>query len=85
MEDLYACAEFGTYPPLHVLARLRAEHQAHHWSPREAGVTHWAKHALRDAFCPRSPAWRQSVLQESYRLVERALEGVAGTGESING
>ena len=44
---IYACAEFGTYSSIRVLAGLRAENQAHHWAdPHDACATR-AKANLR--------------------------------------
>lgn len=73
---LHACAEFGTYGNLRVLAALRAENQAHHWT--EAGDRHRAraKARLREAFCPASPRWRTRVLTDAVALVERGIAGL---------
>lgn len=54
---LYACAEFGTYPPLQVLAGLRAENREHHWgTPGSANYVR-AKQRLRELFDPGETAW----------------------------
>lgn len=74
---LFACAEFGTYGPVQVLAGLRAENQAHHWGQPASGETLRAKRRLRELFCPASPVWRSRVLEQGYRLVDRSLEGLA--------
>src|SRR5947209_1233063 len=49
---LFACAEFGTYGPVQVLAGLRAENQAHHWGVPSAASTVRAKQRLKELFCP---------------------------------
>ena len=50
-EYLFACAEFGTFGPVKVLAGLRAENQAHHWGNSESESTHRAKIRLKELFC----------------------------------
>ena len=50
LDYLFACAEFGTYGPLRILAGLRAENQAHHWAPPTAASTVWAKQRLKELF-----------------------------------
>lgn len=72
---LYACAEFGTYGPIQVLAGLRAENQAHHWGAPAASSTARAKQRLKELFCPSSEAWRSEVLDKSHRLVAQAVQG----------
>lgn len=75
---LYACAEFGTYGPIQVVAGLRAENQAHHWGTPSAASTVRAKHRLKELFCPSAEAWRSQVLDQSFDLVDRAVQGLAG-------
>lgn len=75
---LFACAEFGTYGPIQVLAGLRKENQAHHWGIPAAPSTLRAKEGLKELFCPASNAWRSSVLAQSLTLVNQALQGLAG-------
>ncbi len=77
-EYLFACAEFGTYSPLRVLAGLRAENQAHHWGQPTSASTGRSKRQLRELFCPASPAWRRQVLRSSQGLADRALRGLSG-------
>jgi hypothetical protein len=74
---LYACAEFGTYAPLRVLAALRAENQIHRWNQSDAAATKRAKDALLEAFCPASPTWRNRALTGGLDLIERAAAGLA--------
>lgn len=76
---LFATAEFGTYGPIQVLAGLRAENQAHLWGQPDSPATLRAKRKLKELFCPASPRWRQTVLQESLTLVSRALHGLRST------
>lgn len=73
---LFACAEFGTYGPLQVIAGLRAENQAHHWGTPSAASTIRAKQRLRELFCPSSPSWRSQTLDRSRDLVSRAVLGL---------
>lgn len=74
---LFACAEYGTYPPIRVLAGLRAENQAHHWADPAAACTTAAKRRLQELFCPAAPRWRFRVLQHSLALVDRAVQGLS--------
>lgn len=73
---LFACAEFGTYGPIQVIAGLRAENQAHHWGTPSARSTLRAKHRLKELFCPCADAWRASVLGKSLNLVHAAIQGL---------
>jgi hypothetical protein len=75
---LFVTAEFGTYGPTPVLAGLRAENQAHHWSRPEDPGAERAKRRLVELFCPRSAEWRARSLERGVRLVQRAIEGLAG-------
>lgn len=73
---LFACAEFGTYGPVKVLAGLRAENQAHHWDTPKAPSTLWAKVRLKELFCPASNTWRSQVVERGLELVTRAQQGL---------
>lgn len=73
---LFACAEFGTYGPVRVLAGLRAENQAHHWGTPTAASMIQAKSRLKELFCPDSAAWRSKVIERSLDLVDRAQRGL---------
>jgi hypothetical protein len=75
---LFACAEFGTYGPIQVLAGLRSENQAHHWGKPSDPSTVRAKQRLKELFCPSATDWRSQVLKESFDLVDRALKGLTG-------
>lgn len=74
---LYACAEFGTYHPIAVLAGLRAENQSHHWGSPSEAATIRAKERLKELFCPRAPIWRAQALAKAIDLVDRAVSGLA--------
>ncbi|MFG0333524.1 MAG: DUF2817 domain-containing protein [Maioricimonas sp. JB049] len=77
---VYVCAEFGTYDALTVLSALRSENQAHRFcSPDEPAWKH-AKRRLKDAFCPASPEWRQTVQADGTRLITRAIDGFLPQG-----
>ncbi len=73
---LFACAEFGTYSGIQVLAGLRAENQAHHWGSPQDPSTIRAKQRLTELFCPASPTWRSSCVTSGQRLIEQALKGL---------
>jgi hypothetical protein len=74
---LFACAEFGTYSPIQVLAGLRAENQAHHWGSPSATVTTRAKERLKELFCPAEAGWRSQVIQRSLELVGQVQRGLS--------
>lgn len=71
----YDCllAEFGTYNALHVLAALRAENRAHHHAADRPALLRRAKRALFEAFCPRSPRWRRTVVARALGVIDSAL------------
>jgi hypothetical protein len=73
----YACAEFGTYHPLSVLACLRAENQARHWGNTESIATSRAKKRIREMFCPKDPTWRHYSLKEGLRLIGQSLRALS--------
>lgn len=73
---LFACAEFGTYGPVQVLAGLRAENQSHHWGTPTAESTVRVKARLKELFCPASDAWRSDVIERSLELIHRAQRGL---------
>ncbi len=69
-----ACWEFGTYDPITVLAALRAENAAYHWGDRSSKDFDRTKEKLKEAFCPRSISWRQSVLDQAEQLLDRVVQ-----------
>ncbi|HZI28784.1 MAG TPA: M14 family metallopeptidase [Gemmatimonadaceae bacterium] len=71
---LFAYAEFGTYPPIQMLAGLRAENQAHHWGKADSPETRRTKERLKELFCPADEGWRSQVLERSLGLVHRTLQ-----------
>ncbi len=75
----YACAEFGTYGNLRMLATLRAENRAWHLGGREEPDVARARARLRDCFCPPAAAWRSRVLAGGVRLVEQAIRGLTSS------
>lgn len=75
---LFACAEFGTYGPLRILAGLRAENQAHYWADPRSAASLRAKRRLRELFAPAAPGWRTAVIRRGMELVERGLKGLEG-------
>jgi hypothetical protein len=75
---LFACAEFGTYGPVQVLAGLRAENQSHHWGTTSAASTVQTKERLKELFCPAAEDWRSRVVDRSLELVGQAHRGLLG-------
>jgi hypothetical protein len=72
------CAEFGTYPPLRVLAALRAENQAHFWGRPDDLATRRAKLRFRETFVPASPRWRARVVTQGLELIRRGIPACSG-------
>ena len=70
-------AEFGTYSPMRILGALRAERRAHLYCPPESAPYESAKRELMEVFCPRSPAWRTSVLSKALMIIDQALAACA--------
>ena len=68
--------EFGTYGPIHVLHALREENRWHHHG--EGGLSHPAKKALKEAFCPAEEAWRRKVLSRGRELLGQAEQVFEG-------
>jgi hypothetical protein len=73
---MFAFVEFGTYQDLAVLAGLRAENCAHHWTQPHDPATTRAKARLRELFCPESPEWRARTFAGGLEVVEQALRGL---------
>lgn len=70
------CAEFGTYPPLRVLAALRAENRAHHGLPPGSPALDRARRGLMEAFAPGDPAWRAGAVERAVDLLDRSVAAV---------
>jgi Protein of unknown function (DUF2817) len=77
LDYLFACAEFGTYGPVQVLAGLRAENQVHQWGTRTSPAGLRVGKDLQELFCPSDEAWRLRVLKKSLTLVQRSIQGLA--------
>jgi hypothetical protein len=71
---LFAYAEFGTFGPIQILAGLRAENQAHHWSTPDSPETRRTKERLEELFCPADEKWRSRVVTRSLQIVHRVLQ-----------
>ena len=70
---LYFCAEFGTKPPLAMLAALCAENRAQYWGKLASQPTRQAKQRLLEAFVPRNRGWREKVVRQGVALITQAL------------
>jgi hypothetical protein len=75
-EYLFACAEFGTYGPIQMLAGIRAENQAHYWGLPNSSSTLRTKKRLQELFCPASIRWRSRALERSFELVTQAVQAL---------
>ncbi|QDU30168.1 hypothetical protein ETAA8_52870 [Anatilimnocola aggregata] len=73
---LYACAEFGTYPPLQVLAGLRAENREFHWGKANSTALSAAKERLRELFCPSEWSYDRRPLGLAEEWVEDVIFGL---------
>jgi len=73
---LLLVAEFGTYPALTVLSALRRENQAHHACQPGDPRFKRAKTALREVFCPASPAWRDTCVTQGLALIQSAVRAI---------
>lgn len=72
----FACAEFGTYGPFGVLSALRTENQAHHYGKPNDRATLRAKRRFLETFCPASPRWRRTVIEQSLTFARQAIAGL---------
>ena len=66
----FATQEFGTLPPLRVLAALREENRWHHHGG--GTLDHPAKRRLLAVFCPPSERWREQVLRRGREVAGQA-------------
>lgn len=73
----YLNAEFGTHPIVRVLGALRAENGAHHYCEAGHPAYERAKKELLECFCPRSTAWRQTVIAAGIRILRAAVVAAA--------
>lgn len=76
-EYLCMLAEFGTVPPLQVLAALRAENRAHHHGSPESPRSQRAKQSMLAAFAPGAARWRRTVVDHAIGLAETARQSLA--------
>lgn len=73
-EAYAAVLEIGTIALPRMLARLRHENRAYHYSAPGSRARLRARAALQAAFCPRSPAWRRRVLAAGATVLRQARE-----------
>ena len=69
-------AEFGTYPPLKVLAALRRENQATHVCASDDPRLRDARLHLKEMFAPARATWRRRVVQRGVHIVDQALSAL---------
>lgn len=75
----YACAEFGTYGGLRVLAALRDENAAWHLTSLDSPERQRAADRLQECFYPSGTRWRVRVRAKFLALVTRARADGAST------
>ena len=76
----YRCAgvEFGTYDAIRIVAALRAENRAHHHcAPGDPAMVR-SKKELRECFCPRSTAWRDTTVGTALNIIARGAGALTG-------
>lgn len=71
------CAEFGTYPALHVLRALRYENLAYHYTKPDSKHRSMAAAKMREAFVPADRQWRETVVRDGLGLVTKAVASLA--------
>ncbi|MFK8080977.1 MAG: M14 family metallopeptidase [Granulosicoccus sp.] len=71
-EYRFITAEFGSYPSLSVLAALREENQAFHFTASDSVARARARQRLERVFCPVSASWRTRVIKRGLELVDQA-------------
>lgn len=64
--------EVGTFHILRVLSALRAENRVTHWGDPSSRSGERARAALKEVFCPESPAWREEVLNQALKVIQQA-------------
>lgn len=69
----FATAEFGTYSGPRVIAALRAENRAYHFTGKNDAAYEWTRAAVVEAFAPRSLAWREQVVKQGIEIIDRAV------------
>ncbi len=72
----FAGLEFGTYGPIRVLGAIRTENCAHHYADNTSRSFFDAKEELLECFCPRSEAWRRTVVEQSMEVISSAIDGL---------
>jgi len=70
----FLTVEFGTYSALRVLAALREENQAFHFTDQNAHARVRARQRLERCFNPPSSRWRNAVYAQGLRLIEQARQ-----------
>lgn len=75
----FVTAEFGTYDPVRVLAAIRAENRAHHYSTKGSPRHQSAKKELLECFCPSSPSWREKAVASGLQIIRRAVAAFSPT------
>ncbi len=70
---LTAGPEYGTYPPLTMLAGLREDNAARRYLPYGHPRREKARARLRELFCPASPQWRRWAVRSGTDHIHRML------------
>lgn len=78
----FIAIEYGTLPPIEVLAALRADNWLYvHGDPAsEQGKA--IKRQIRAAFYGEEPQWKADIWQRAEEIVGKALTGLGGPGRS---
>lgn len=73
----FVTAEYGTWGPVRVLASLRAENRAHHFSQPGTPPFARAKQELMECFCPADPEWRAKVVTIGQEILAKGAAALA--------
>ena len=70
--------EFGTRPPEVMRAALRGEGWLHAYGSPDHPDAKGLKQALRDAYYPQEPEWKELVAARGIEVIALGLKGIAG-------
>ena len=77
-EVISATLEFGTYPVREVLHALQADNWLHAHGEVDSPLGRAIKTDIRKRLFPDEDTWKERVLDQGVRIVNRALRGLAG-------
>lgn len=75
----FATAEFGTYPPMRVLAAILAENRAYWCGLQQHPEYEWTRKRLMDVFLPTDEYWRDQCVRQGLEIIQRTWLGLFKT------